>query len=89
MSTCWKCGRKTTEGVTECERCEMGLSPEQLDEGRRMIKEMNENSMPLDWAKVKTLEDLILVVSVLNGGIRIWRAGPLFKTLERFLKEAK
>ena len=80
MSSCWKCGRETPPNVTECERCESGLTGPLADAMHR------EKFHQFDWRKVKTLADLELVVSHLSPFLHIAESHPAFEVLKKFLK---
>lgn len=85
MSRCYKCQRPVREGQTECEPfCEgVACSDEEME---RNIEEYEARTVEIDWDKVRTLEDLKLVVCELMDEARIWKDSPRFEQLKRFLK---
>jgi hypothetical protein len=63
MSSCWKCGRELPEGQTECEH---GCQPAELKTKEHEARFFD--FAYVDWKKVKTLPDLIRVMSVIYDG---------------------
>jgi hypothetical protein len=78
MSSCWKCG-KDLEGIsTECENdCKPVESKKK--------KKKDEVSYELDMNKVKTLEDVILILKCLE--IRVTKELKHFNLLKKFFKK--
>lgn len=67
MSNCYKCGRDLPETQVECEDgCRpyrpSGRSHESV---MRDLQEKLNRRLKLDWSKVKTFEDMMLVVSTI------------------------
>ena len=84
MSTCWKCGRDVGEGQTECEYgC--AIQDKQL---QAIAAKMN-NLVLIDWSKLKTIEDVKLMLSVLHAGSAVDRRSDAYQTLKRFTKEGE
>lgn len=80
MSSCWKCGVETPEGVTECEGCECGLSPllrEKIAEAR--LREV-------DWNKITTIEEFREFIRMTDWMMAISESHPHFASLKKFLK---
>ena len=87
MSNCFKCGNETPEGVMECEACSDGISPVCLLEQQEMSdEEFNAKFMEVDWSKVKTVEDVILLLQSDMRTIFIAKDDPDFEALKKFLK---
>lgn len=90
MNHCYKCQRELPEGQVECQPIceEPTYSPVfSDDEHDRMEREYLESTAPIDWDKVKTVEDVILILkhSPLVED-RVDRDSPAFEILKRFLK---
>ncbi len=71
MSSCYKCGRDLPAGQVECEDvCQRAggiLPPDQTSPGAIKGPGVFEYAY-IDWSKIKTLADLILVMSVIYDG---------------------
>ena len=97
MSSCYKCGRELPDGNVECEygcnqgsrAIEQSFNQEQasLAQKQAMAAELLKNSRPIDWSKVKTVADVVLIMSVINSGTRFMNGSAPAIALERFLKD--
>lgn len=85
MSDCWKCGQPVADGRTECEygcgasRVREPLLPDTLEEFNLLYRE-------IDWSTIKSLADLIKVLSVIHGGEGVFADSPDYETLKKFLR---
>ncbi len=87
MSNCFKCGDETPEGVLECAACSDGISPVcAADEHEMSDEEFNAKFMEVDWSKVTTLADVILLLQSDMRTIFIAKDDPDFESLKKFLK---
>lgn len=91
MSSCFRCGKDLPEGQTECEYgCQAApIDDREIREALRRIQQRENALVAIDWDKVKTLEDLLLVMGLLFDGVKIFRDSPKAEVLKRFLKEDK
>ena len=92
MSECYKCGRQLTDGQVECDPPCFGnpeehvqFTDEQIIEA---IRRQEAREVEIDWAKVRTFEDLKEIIQFVYDDIRVERGTPAFKALRRFLKES-
>ena len=84
MSTCWKCGQSVASGQTECEYgCGKTPPPEPLLP--ETLEAFEENYCEIDWDSVKSLADLIKVLSVLHEGEGGFLDSPYYFALKKFL----
>src|SRR5947207_14459444 len=71
---CWKCGQDSGENV-ECERClNINVTYTHAPPG---------NAIPIDWNKVRTIEDVKIILSVF--GLSVIEGSPSAHRLQRFL----
>lgn len=85
MSSCWKCGKKVSEGQTECEYgCGKAEHDAQVQRVAALIKASE--FVPIDWDKVKTIDDFRTVLSVLHSEVRILKGSPCAIALKNFLR---
>jgi len=85
MNTCWKCGRQLSESQTECE---YGCANKISDEEQKIFAACLERIAKrrrLDWSKVRSTEDVIIVLSTLFGYATVDPESQAAKKLERFL----
>jgi hypothetical protein len=85
MSHCWKCGQPVAEGRAECEYgCGAALTHEPLLPGT--LSRFNALYCEIDWSTVKSLEDLIKVLSVIHEGEGVFLDSPYHRALKKFLR---
>jgi hypothetical protein len=85
MSYCWKCGQPVAEGRTECEYgCGANLAREPLLP--ETLARFNALYCEIDWRTIKSLEDLIKVLSVIHEGEGIFSDSPYHRALKKFLR---
>lgn len=91
MNTCWKCERTLPEGQVECEYgCAKSASRSSSGPSEAKMAELQdalENRAMIDWSKVKTHADLMLVMSIIFLGVCIDRRSEAAKKLAPFLTE--
>jgi len=94
MSTCWKCGRGLPTPQTECEEgsgCNTSAVENQSTPPSvaNWLREQMLNRVQLDWEKVKTPEDLLIVLRVMFSEVTIDRRSKEAIFLARYLKDGK
>jgi hypothetical protein len=85
---CWRCQAEIAIGESECVCCLEGirsLSPSD-DDLDALEKDFQQNCLELDWSKVKTLEQLISVITKHGQPIFIQKGTQEHRELEKFLK---
>lgn len=85
MSTCYKCGKETLNGVAECERCEQRAHP--THETPHMPDLIYGQEIKLDWSKIETFEDFRYVMSVIWPNVTVLEGSPAWFAMRKFLKE--
>lgn len=70
MNRCWKCGRNVEFG-SECRYC--------------VAEDMIGQKHEIDWSKVKSLEDMKIIMSAIMI-VTVEEGSPSFEKLKRFLK---
>ncbi len=88
MNNCWKCGRELPEGQVECDPPCFGNPQEEDHDYEQAVKDYEAKTIPIDWDKVRTLEDMKLVIKTLVCEDRVFRGSEEFQILRRFLKES-
>lgn len=84
MSTCYKCGRELPDGQVECDGvCSTVETPEELE---AMDREFARDYMEVDWAQVKTVEDVVNVLSAWDDYLFVPKKHPRFESLKKYLK---
>ncbi len=69
MSSCYRCGRDLPEGQVECEEgCKKASSTSVKNPPVVSGDDTTFEFAYIDWTKVKTLDDLIKVLAVINAG---------------------
>ena len=94
MSNCYKCGRELPAGQTECEPGEcnpMGRAervyPRPSDEEiERAGRQWASEHLEPDWSKVKTLEQVLLILRHSDVPIFIEKKSPAAKELKDVLR---
>lgn len=87
MSTCYKCGRELPSGQVECDP-ECGAANQPTDEQvRRFLEMMRRQRALIDWDKVVTPEDMMLVIKTIFSNATVLRGTEEAEKLKRFLKE--
>jgi len=81
MPSCWKCGKETSEGETECEQCSAAGNPD-LNMGAT-----KEEARLIDWDKVHTLEEVKEILEAFRFGVIGGLGTEEFEKLRRFLKD--
>jgi hypothetical protein len=76
MSTCWKCGANTPDGVIECGDCAQTI----FTQSGVAVK-----PVPINFAKVETWEDFKEIMS--HWGMYVAKDSDLHKLLRRFTDE--
>ena len=85
MSTCWKCGRELPAGKTECDYgC--GEGPADTTEHDASMADFKTNWMQVDFTKVKTLAELLMILSVHADPVFVPKDSPKFPLLRKYLK---
>ena len=88
MSHCWKCGQPVAAGRTECEYgC--GASPVREPLLPDTLARFNSLYCEIDWSTVKSLEDLIKVLSVIHEGEGVFSDSPYHRALKKYLRPPK
>jgi hypothetical protein len=85
MNTCYKCGRELASG-SECEPDCQAVHQPTDEQVQRFIEMMHRQRVEIDWDKVKTLEDLLLVHKTLFHGASVMKDTDSYAILKRFLK---
>lgn len=89
MSQCYKCQRELPDGQTECEPfCFRDRFSDEDHE--TMEREYLESTVQIDWDKIKTIQDLVLILR--NSAMiedRVPKDCPEFHLLKHLLKEDK
>jgi uncharacterized membrane protein YvbJ len=87
MSSCYKCGRELPDTQVECEQgCDVAGLTRQSDESiRQFIDRMFRNRRHIDWDKVTTLEDVILIISTIFCDATLDPHSAAAAKLEKFL----
>jgi predicted amidophosphoribosyltransferase len=85
MNTCWKCGADLPEGQTECDRCIGEVTDQDVAELEADKADFERNWAEIDWDKVTTLEDLILVLKYCDPQF-VYKLTPGFKRIKKFTK---
>jgi hypothetical protein len=86
--TCWKCGKELPEGQIECEYgCDKFPTDDQIKEASRRVQEREDALVGIDWDKIESHDDLLLVLKILFGKATIFRDSAQAKTLAKFLRE--
>lgn len=88
MSHCWKCGKFVAEGCAECEHgchCRPVREPLLPD----TLQCFNALYCEIDWSTIKSLEDLIKVLSVIHEGEGVFLDSPYHHTLKKHLHPPK
>lgn len=85
MSTCYKCGRELTGTLTECEYS-CFPDDEEIEESGR---EWAEENLEVDWSKVKTLEQVIAILSASDMPIYFNKDSAEAKKFREFLRPIK
>jgi len=75
MSHCWKCGKRTQDGVIECSAHSSVKFTYSAAKEFRMV----------DWSKVETLEDMKRILTVM--GLRVLVGSAAWKELHEFLED--
>lgn len=89
MSTCWKCGRTSAVGATECEYgCVRPISEEDTEKFARFLERFAKRRR-LDWSKVQSVSDVVCVLSTLFGEATVEPDSAEANKLERFLEPKK
>lgn len=78
--SCWRCGKPTPEGQTECEE-------HQFNGGNSNELPPNVQRVFIDWTKVKTVEDLRRIVGVLQLQLWVVKGSPAHYMLKDYTKE--
>jgi hypothetical protein len=86
MSSCWKCGKTLPGQETECEGENCRQYPPTVDAQMRLLQEAMRNRVQIDWAKVKTADDLLLIISVIFHEVSLPRDSREAHFLQRYLK---
>jgi hypothetical protein len=87
MTTCYKCGMEIPFGLEcdpPCSGQDEKLTDAQIAES---IQDYENKTTPIDWDKVKTIEDMKEIVRVLLIEDRIWKDSDEHEQLKRFLKD--
>jgi len=67
MNTCWKCGRPLATGTIECEYgCASRMTEEETEKFALLLVRLAKRRR-LDWSKVRSIADVICVLSTLFG----------------------
>ena len=86
MNTCWKCGRELPVGKVECDYgCTSRMSEEDTEKFAHYLQQLAKRRR-LDWSKVRTVEDIICVVSTLFGDATVEPDSEVARKLEAFLE---
>ena len=89
MNTCWKCGRRLAAGTNECEYgCLSRMTEEDARKFARFLERIAKRRR-LDWTRVKSITDVICVLSTLFGDATVDPDSAEAKKLERFLEPKK
>jgi hypothetical protein len=89
MNTCWKCGRPVVEGKTECDYgCESRMSEADTRKFALCLERLAKRRR-LDWAKVRSLADVICVLSTLFGEATVDPDSIAAQKLEKYLAPEK
>jgi hypothetical protein len=86
MSTCYKCGRELPDGQVECDPgCPTANQPtdEQI---LRFMEMMRRQRAEIDWDKVTTFEEMMLVIKTIFSGASVLRGTEDYEKLKRFTK---
>ena len=89
MNTCWKCGRSLALGATECERGCVSRMTEEDTQKFALLLERFAKRRRLDWSRVRSVADVICVLSTLFGDASVDPDSAEAKKLERFLEPEK
>ena len=87
MSECWKCHQKLPDGQTECNACLEGnhFIPSEVD-SEADDKDLRENWMEVDWDRIKSLDQLKMVLNAAMVCPYVYKQTPHFNKVKRFLK---
>jgi len=89
MNTCWKCGRPLATGTIECEYgCASRMTEEETEKFALLLVRLAKRRR-LDWSKVRSIADVICVLSTLFGEASVDPNSDEAKTLDRFLEPGK
>lgn len=83
MSSCFKCGKTLPAPQTECE---YGCGQASTDAAQNWLREQMRNRLMIDWTKVKTAEDVIIIFSVLFAEVSLASGSREAQFLARYLK---
>jgi hypothetical protein len=87
VSSCYKCGKELPEGQVECEAgCHSDPSRQPTDTMAEYLEKIFRNRQRIDWAKVKTFEDMHLIMSTIFADAMLMAGSEEAIKLERFLK---
>lgn len=86
MNTCWKCGRTLPGSETECDG-DCGSSATQPQIQIITPATHPQDYVQIDFTKVKTVDDALLVMSVLFSEVLIHRTSRHAHFLKRYLKD--
>lgn len=85
MAECWKCGKETGSVAPECTSCLEGFTEEADIIQKRPVKKPTPVYVNIDWDKVKTLADVIAVIS--GADLKFIKGSPSYWRLKKFLKD--
>lgn len=86
MNTCWKCQRQVPDGQSECENGCGQTTPVDAADVLEQLRESMKHRRQLDWSKVKTTEDVIIVLSTIFQDVTLDERGRSAQFLARYLK---
>jgi hypothetical protein len=87
MSHCYKCGRELPGTEAECDPDCRGASAPTDEQLKTIFEMMQRQRAHIDWDKVVTPQDMMLVLKTLFACATVMKGTPEAETLKRFLKE--
>lgn len=86
VNTCWKCGLRLPDGKLECDLgCTSRMSEEDTEKFALCLQQLAKRRR-LDWSRVQSLGDVLVVLSTLFGDATVDPDSAAARELERFLE---